>query len=392
MGIVDAGPGDPCSGDGIIEFSYIWIASGDSGTVYKIDTFSGNIEGRYYTHPNEGSGQPSRTSVNLLGDVAVSNRQPGSVTKIAAVRDRCVDLNRNGSIQTSSGADDILPWGTDECVLWHRDIPDAVRDKGARPTQWEAGASMGTECEVDPNPRLWIGYLATGDSGAFVRLDGASGQVLDRVDLPGVFTNHPHHRPYGGVVNADGDLWAVGFGKGATSPLLHVDAETLALTNYGNPIGDYYGLTIGAHGNPWMSHRHPTLSQGALYHFDAATESFSEVLTNSGDLRGSSADAQGYIWAAANSPCGLVKIDVQSKSQIGTLIDLPGCVTPVGVSIDVEGYVWVVDTGNGTTPGRAYKVDPGTHGIALTVDNLERPYTYSDMTGAGPRLVSVPTG
>ncbi len=388
----DVGVGDPCGDGGEIEFSYIWIASATTGTIYKIDTFTGDVEGRYYTHPSMGSGQPSRTSVNLLGDVAVSNRQPGSVTKISARLERCVDVDNNGTIRTSSGIDDILPWGSDECVLWHRDFPDAIADKGARPTQWEAGANTGDPCQVDPNPRLWVGYLATGDSGAFVRLDGATGQVQDRVDLPGVFTNHPHHRPYGGVVNGQGDLWAVGHGAGSTGPLVHIDAETLTLTNHGNPSGSYYGLTIDADGNPWASNRNPVTLQGALYYFDTTMQTFGEVLTDAGSLRGSAADKHGRIWAAANGPCGLVKVDVATKSQLGSLLALPGCITPVGVSIDVEDHVWVVDSGNGNEMGRAYKIHPDTHAVVLTVENLENPYTYSDMTGAGLRLVSDPTG
>ena len=66
---------------------------------------------------------------------------------------------------------------------------------------------------------------------------------------------------------------------------------------------------------------------------------------------------------------------------------MPGCGTPVGVSIDFEGFVWVVDQ-NGT----AYKVDPNTYQVVLTVAGLVGPYTYSDMTGAGLDLVVNPPG
>ena len=62
---------------------------------------------------------------------------------------------------------------------------------------------------------------------------------------------------------------------------------------------------------------------------------------------------------------------------------LAGCVAPVGVSIDVEGYVWVVDQG----ANAAFKVDPETYQVLLTVGGLVAPYTYSDMTGQGLQLV-----
>ncbi|MEM7155377.1 MAG: hypothetical protein AAF799_21185 [Myxococcota bacterium] len=380
--------GNTCGDDSSVSFSTIWIASQSTGTVYRVDTFTGTIEGRYYTEPSMGRGSPSRTSVNLQGDVAVSNRASAGVTKIAGSLDRCVDLDGNGTIETSTGPEDVLPWGEDECVLWHRDFPDAIANKGVRPTQWEAGVAPGFPCG-DPNPRLWVGYLATGEVARFVRLDGSDGAILDTAEVSGVFTDHPHHRPYGGVVDAEGDLWAIGHGSGDTGPLLHIDADTLEVTNYGNPIGSFYGLTIDADGNPWACSRNLAATQAAVFRFDAVTETFSEVLVTGGaSLRGCAADEAGRLWAAANNPCGLVEIDMATQTQVGPQIELPGCVTPVGVSIDVEGYVWVVDSGG----DQAYKVDPVTHNVEILVENLITPYTYSDMTGAGLGLVSGPQG
>ena len=68
-------------------------------------------------------------------------------------------------------------------------------------------------------------------------------------------------------------------------------------------------------------------------------------------------------------------------------VPVPVSQTPVGVSIDVEGFVWVVDQG-----GWAYKVDPETYQVVLQVTGLNQPYTYSDMTGAGLNLVVNPPG
>ena len=67
-------------------------------------------------------------------------------------------------------------------------------------------------------------------------------------------------------------------------------------------------------------------------------------------------------------------------------VPLPGALTPVGVSIDSEGKVWVVDQG----ASMAFKVDPDTYQTLLTVTGLTSPYTYSDMTGAGLGLVTFP--
>jgi hypothetical protein len=59
---------------------------------------------------------------------------------------------------------------------------------------------------------------------------------------------------------------------------------------------------------------------------------------------------------------------------------------PVGVSIDVDGYVWVVDQ----YANSAFKIDGDTYQLAGTTTGLNQPYTYSDMTGAGLGLVTFP--
>ena len=88
-------------------FDFIWIANSSQGTVSKIDTKTGVEQARYYTGP--GASNPSRTSVNQYGDVAVSNRDPGSIIKIMALKAKCIDKNNNGMIATSAGPNDIRP-------------------------------------------------------------------------------------------------------------------------------------------------------------------------------------------------------------------------------------------------------------------------------------------
>ncbi len=372
------GPGDCMGGGGMggdIEFSYIWIANSTQGTVSKINTMTGVEEGRYWTDPSQGGGDPSRTSVNLLGDVAVSNRFPASVTKVAARPENCVDVNNNGMIDTSTGPGDIRPWGQDECVLWNVPFPGVpAQNSGARPTQWEAGEADPNGC-ANPNPRLWVGFRDGANVGKFVRIDGATGALLDTVDVPGTFT--ANWGPYGGVVNAEGDLWVDGWNS---SPLIHIDAQTLQVTNYGNPGMFFYGIGIDQDGNPWVAG-----ADGRVGVFDTVVNQFVMIPTDNSVLRGIALDREGRAWAAANGPCGLVEFDVATRTQTGTTINLPQCSTPVGVSIDAEGYVWVVDQG-----GFAHKVDPDTKAVVLTAMGLNGPYTYSDMTGAGLGLVSNP--
>jgi sugar lactone lactonase YvrE len=77
---------------------------------------------------------------------------------------------------------------------------------------------------------------------------------------------------------------------------------------------------------------------------------------------GSQIDEEDRVWGAANGPCRLIEADVETKQLVKTDIALPGCSSPWGVSIDNEGYVWVVDKAN-----KAYKVDPDTYEIKLIV-------------------------
>ena len=190
----------PCEeqqGGGNAVLSYIWIANSSQGTVSKINTESAIEEARYYVE----GGQPSRTSVNLRGDVAVSSRDPGGVTKIAAKVEDCVDKNNNGMIETSQGPNDLLPAGTDECVLWQKPIPSPGYSYGPRATAWVAGDPDPVTCEY-PEPVLWMGWKDNGNTAHFLKIDGATGDTIDEV-------LHPwgsEYSPYGGAVDADGNF------------------------------------------------------------------------------------------------------------------------------------------------------------------------------------------
>ncbi len=375
---LDMGPVPCAPDDQATTFEYIWIANTSQGTVSKINTKTGIEEGRYYTHPSGGQGQPSRTSVNQYGDVAVSNRDLGSTTKIAALKVKCVDKNGNGQIETSTGPNDIKPWGLDECVLWHTAFPLANGySGGVRPTAWEGVAQDPVTCET-PVPRVWIGYKDAGNTAHFVRLHGDTGAVLDDVLRPGWSANG--FGPYGGAVNSAGDLFSVGYDNEVS---VRIDATTLQITELGPSPGNFkYGMGVDSNGNMWVG---SFSGPHHMYFYDAQAAKW-EGIGNGGNpgsgALGVQIDQEGRVWGAANGPCRLIEADVASKKFIKTDIALPGCQSPWGVSIDNEGYVWVVAKGN-----KAYKVDPDSYEIKLIVTGLINPYTYSDMTGQGLQLV-----
>jgi len=382
----DGGPGNggdcPGGGGGMmgeVEFSIIWIANSPAGHVSKIDTKTGVELGRYYTGPTNGTDDPSRTSVNLAGDVAVTNRF-GGITKFAAREAQCIDNNGNGVIDTSTGPTDVRPYGEDECLLWHLPLPNGgSNQQGPRPTAWDAGP-MNNPCAPD-DFRLWVGYYDIGvPEGHFYRLDGRDGMILDEVTAPGWDPLGTNYGPYGGAVDGQGNFWITGlFGN-----LVRIDAVSLAVSRWDTPLGaDPYGMTVDSNGHPWTAGWN-----GQITHFDPTTETFEVFQIGPNTLRGLQIDRNGMLWAAVNGNCGVAQFDTATKTIINPQIPLPGCNTPVGVSIDVDGFVWVPDQG----ANLAFKMDPVTYAASVT-NGLVAPYTYSDMTGAGLGLVyDPPTG
>ncbi|MCA9681167.1 MAG: hypothetical protein KC457_03160 [Myxococcales bacterium] len=357
------------------EFSYIWIANSTEGTVSKIDTVSTIEEGRFIVTDNPAQ-QPSRTSVNQFGDMAVGHRFAAKVTKIAAVPERCIDKNNDGVIQTSTGPNDILPYMTDECVHWTVQLPD--QPNGTRAVAWEGGILDPVTCvNTVPNPRLWVAY---GSNPLQVyRLSGETGEVLDQTTVPSA------GYVYGGAVNAEGDFW-ISDRSGKT--LSRVDAETLEVNVWPVPASNAYGVGMDENGHPWIATYAAGPGADFVHRFDPDTQTWSSSGGAGGYYRGMVIDRESRAWVAGNSPCRLALFDAAGEVSLDDAIALPGCVDPVGTSVDRDGYVWIVDRG----ASLAWKVDPNFKIIVGMVTGLVNPYTYSDMTGQGLNLVINPPG
>jgi hypothetical protein len=373
--------GDGSGGDGELEYDFVnlWVANSPEGTVSKIDTRARAEVARY--RAGAGEPDPSRTSVNRLGDMVVVNRG-GSITKILGRPDACPDLDDDGQVQTSSGAGDVLAWGEDECVAWHRELTDTTGTQnawGPRPVAWE-----GSEMDCAARPRVWVGwYDAPHDRGQFRRLDGLTGAVEDEVEVPWPSSAWG---PYGGAVDQAGDFWVIGWQIG---PLVRIDEDGTTFDVYEippHPSGEVwtYGIALDPEGRPWIS------SAGAMLRFDPAIEEFLAIDTGNVMMRGVAADRVGNVWAAveedAYDDCALAVVDYEHEQLLAPSIKLLGCSEPVGVGVDADGLVWVVDQGSEL----AFRVDPDTYEAEVAVTGLVLPYTYSDMTGAGLNLVYDP--
>lgn len=280
-------------------FSYIWIANSPAGTVSKIATETGIEEARYIAGP--GISDPSRTSVNLLGDAVVVDRN-GGIAKIAVSEDRCVDINNNGVIDTSTGPANVLPWGTDECVLWHTPLP-ASGQYGPRPVAWEG--TLDGNCAA-PNPRVWVGYRDA-VNGIFHRLNGETGAIEDSVTVP---WNGTQWGPYGGAADQNGNFWVVGW---STGPLIKIDGNNLAPQVISIPapgVGSMhtYGMALDADGNPWI------VGSNTIHHYNVGTGQWINLNVPGGSMRGVMIDAEGRGWAANNGSSYLVEFDTVGKT------------------------------------------------------------------------------
>jgi hypothetical protein len=373
--VFDVGVGDvpPCSGGGGggLDFSYIWIANSAQGTVSKIDTQTMTELGRYLVRA-DAAGSPSRTSVNLVGDVAVANRF-GGLAKIYAREDRCVDGNGMPGIQTSTGAADIRAWGDEECLAWYT----PVAQNQQRPVAWTAGTYDQRECTY-VQQKIWTTAAVYNTAGSIVamRLDGDTGIIEIELPVPELTTTS--FGPYGGAVDANDDFWFHSRDSGFPHPLVHVSADgaSYEIIPVPDPVAPY-GITIDSSGRVWLAGY-----QGGTGRYDPLTGTWLTVPGVTG--LGIQEDAQGRMWMAIYpwTTTGVVAFDVDSMAIVESF-DMTGTAPESrGISIDFDGYVWMVDQTDS-----AFKIDPAT-GTWERYQGLTGPYTYSDMTGWGLSLVS----
>jgi hypothetical protein len=342
--------------NGDLGLSYIWIANSTEGTVSKIDTMTLQERGRYVVRPDS-AGNPSRTSVNLSGDVAVANRN-GGVTKLYALAERCADSNGTPGIQTAVGPD-FLPWGVEECVAWYTPMSYVSQ----RPVAWTQGTFDADECRFR-DQKLWTAGMNTPGTIDIIRLDGDTGAIEAMVTIDDAYVDN--FGIYGAAVDSHGNFWGSQVGR---AKLHFVDFETLAHRSWDLDVGAY-GITVDSKGYVWTC-------AGNASRFDPMTETWQRVAA--GEYGGCMEDGAGTLYKAA--PGGVVAIDTTTLAVKATY-SLPQHVH--GVSVDFYGYVWGVTQGTD-----AYRLDPAD-GSFKTVTGLVGAYTYSDMTGFALSMVGVP--
>ncbi len=333
-----------------LNLKFIWIANSPNNTVSKVDCKTITEVGRFSVCPD-----PSRTSVDLEGNVWVACRGDGAVAKIIAEKKNCIDKNGNGVIETSTGSQ---PIGNDECVKFI-----------VQPNKGSYARAAG----VDKENHVWIGYW---NSTSVVRLNKDTGATMEDIPLG--------CNPYGLVIDQQGIIWLQGAGCGG---LIRVDPATKVVTKkeqlpaLAYPSGAY-GINVDNKGRIWVA------SGYSASCFDPKTLQWKVVnMQPWGGGRGIATANDGFVYPAVDGSGGAVKINgnVDPPQVVGFMKGAGG---PVGAALDYDGFVWVVNQSGSS----ATKLDPKTMAAVGTVPVGSSPYTYSDMTGYTLNYFTAPKG
>jgi hypothetical protein len=421
---------------------FAWIANATAGTVSKFDTQTGNEVARYYSViPIDGLGRtdggvtflttnqansPSRTAIDLNGDVWVANRAPGaqgSVTKIANDLASCrrlpdgglntsFDRNGNGVIETDPAAGEFItpsnpsdPTQYDSCVLFSTPVGSNGGGGGAVKARALAVSQGGLESGNSAGD-IWVGIHS---DSLVQKLESRTGQIIPVGPDAGTAITLPWG-PYGAAVDGQQRLWLV---QQTVANLALVDTRTGRLIAgnlpYNGPgTSGAYGIAIDGRDRVWVPswtagpsafrYDHgPGLDagEGTWSRFDFPNAR-SQTGSSLGDGRGIAADDQGYIWMSthetANGGTTQVAQLIGFNADDGGIFrfQLPGggmadfidatrpadTYTSIGVGLDSNNDIWVNNfSGNAMRISR----DGGT--ILRTASQAGNLYTYSDFTG-----------
>jgi len=370
---------------------FIWVP-GDEGVVSKVNTETGNELGRYRVALYGGS--PSRTSVDLVGDVWVGLRTAGTVVKIGLYEaGHYVDRNEDGVIQTSrdlngdgdiTGAE-ILPWGQDECVLFevvlvpgHEGIYTPGIYEGPYDTDYWGTSPRGLAVDAENN--LWVG---TGSPQKLYHIDGATGEILDVVDV-----SPWDHHAYGATLGTNGVLWLVDRWHYPTEPpptrLLRVDPSDLESIREVHLPYEQYGLASDDLGHlfltGWQSNK--------LLKIDIETDEMIWVKnTTEGCARGVVVTAKdNHVWVADTCRDSVLRYDNDGSF----IAEIGGLAGPSSIDVDAAGKVWVTDRND----EYVHRIDPETNTVDLSkrLSGTGGHYSYSDMTGVVVTTMTVTNG
>jgi hypothetical protein len=419
---------------GSAQFYFMWIANDSQGWVSKYDTRTGREVGRYYSvipkdcansagppcaggavHAMQAnqSWHPSRTALDIYGDMYVANRgigKPGSVTKIANDPASCIDRNGNGTIETSRDingdgqistspadgemiipADMANPNTYDECVLWTKPVGSAA------PTD-VAGRALAVSAGFEGSAGdVWVGVYF---EKRMYKLSSSNGELLP-VSPGGPTFVALDFGPYGAIVDRLQRLWVIAPGTARLALIDTVSGALVSDTIQNSSECQAYGIGIDGKNRVWV----PGWTLGAYAcRYDHSTGQwtrfdFTAARSQTGSAfewgRGIAVDAMGRVYMSGygSTKAQLIRFDAETGAVIpfgaAQFIDMSDANTggSIGVGLDGDGNPWI-----NNSSGNASRVDNATGAVLRTPQQPAGLYTYSDFTGYQLRNFTAPRG
>ncbi|MGQ0613446.1 MAG: Vgb family protein [Planctomycetaceae bacterium] len=352
----------------------IWIALSARNTICRINTETGVILGEYRTSPeNIGGGNPSRTTVALDGTCWAGNRGGQSVIHVGIVEaNQGVDRNGNGTIETSSGYDDVLGWENASGVDDDGGVETALDEAILHYVRTSASAAR--HVTVDKDNNVWVSGRFGSNDAVFNLIDGATGAIL-RTEGP--FSAGG----YGGLIDSFGIIWSASSGSQVlrwdpNAPLSATNPTYINVTNYGMAVDNLTNIWVGQ------------LSGNLVHKLDAAGMVLGSFGHGSNNAQGLAVTANNHVWVSSSLFGGTTVGHLMNDGMlVGNAEGVGNGST--GVAVDAAGKVWTANI----IASNASRIDPaagplGGDGVTpigavdLTVDLPgASPYNYSDMTG-----------
>ena len=400
--------------------STVWVANTNTATASRINSDTNIEEARYWVGLS-----PSRTAVDLDGNMWVIGRNDGRVTKIWGNVSDCQDRNNNGTIETSSvvnGAVTVLNSAADpladECVAYSEVIDPQRRS--------------GRGVAVTPDGKVWFGFSIDGQPAAVKSIDPNTYQLsptypaenIPRFDrnAQGMWTPNGTASPrrvYGIIADSKGIIWMVDWDSRELSKFNPQTAQWEAYYRAADCGG--YGIALDGKDRLWLGCW--SNGKGGVAVFDPSTLAYHRFMfpqtwiTQNGNrpAAGTTAPvtmvaadaaniftvsalsvepATGDVWATLHNTglLGRLKINENDLAQsqwvfLRPLLEDNGNRVPQangldmrGIGFDRNGFAWHF----GMQSEFAFKINPMTNrnDTLVPMAGAGGHYMYSDFTGS----------
>ncbi|MBK8915919.1 MAG: hypothetical protein IPM64_15225 [Phycisphaerales bacterium] len=397
--------------------NFLWVPVSGRGTVIRIDTATGTIVGEYLTGPDDTGcdpnqmplshgGNPSRTAVDLDGNLWVANRDTTAVQKIGFTRggtrcdadgtpnsegrylkppfeyNSCLDRDHDGLIKTSFGYGDVLCYlnygvgefgAEDECICQHLSVAPAY---GPR------------HVSIDRSNDVWVGGW---DSHTFVQIDGEKSEIIAGTD-PDFDAGSGG---YGGIIECDGTVWTVQRYDSIVKfspPYTDFENDVTTITSMEDPytlVPDLFtdDLLIAQWGDQGLALLDRTNAANPAFLATPAGISWRGVAVSPLDpdriwVAASLGAATPSVYGFYRDSSGFDIVDLREDPE--DLDDHSGD-QPTGLAVDHDGNLWVTCLDGDSVKRVSFATEPPmvdlTIGVAPRSGDDPDLYSYSDQSG-----------